>query len=96
VAAPNTRLRVRVAAGARSSAIVGRHGDGWKVRVSAPPERGRANDAVVGVIAQALGVARKNVKLVGGAAARDKVFELTGLSLAEANRRLAQAGGTPL
>jgi uncharacterized protein (TIGR00251 family) len=95
VAAPSTRLRVRVAPGARSSAIVGRHGDGWKVRVSAPPERGRANDAVVGVIAHALGVERKNVKLIGGAAGRDKVFELTGLSQAEADRRLAQAGGTP-
>lgn len=94
MAAPSTRLRVRVAPGARSSAIVGRHGDGWKVRVSAPPERGRANAAVVGVIAQALGLERENVKLVGGAAGRDKVFELTGLSQAEADHRLAQAGGT--
>jgi uncharacterized protein YggU (UPF0235/DUF167 family) len=46
------------------------------------------------MIAQALGVERKNVKLVGGAAGRDKVFELTGLSQAEADRRLAEAGAT--
>ena len=75
--------------------MVGRHGDAWKVRVAAPPERGRANDAVVGVIAQALGVDRRNVRLVGGASGRDKVVELTGLTLDEAERRLAAVGGTP-
>jgi uncharacterized protein len=74
--------------------VVGRHGDAWKVRVAAPPERGRANDAVVGVIAQALGVDRRDVRLVGGASGRDKVVELTGLTLDEAERRLAAAGGT--
>lgn len=95
MAVPSTRLRVRVAPGARATAIVGRHGDGWKVRVTAPPERGRANDAVVGVIAQALGVERTDVRLVGGAAGRDKVLELTGLSGAEADRRLDAAGRTP-
>jgi uncharacterized protein len=63
------------------------------VRVAAPPERGRANDAVVGVIAQALGVDRRDVRLVGGASGRDKVVELTGLTLDEAERRLAAVGG---
>jgi uncharacterized protein (TIGR00251 family) len=92
VAGPSTRLRVRVAPGARTSAIVGRYGDGWKVRVSAPPERGRANDAVIGVIAQALGVERADVRLVGGATGRDKVIELTGVTQAEADRRLGEAG----
>jgi uncharacterized protein len=95
VATVGARLRIRVAPGARASAVVGRHGDAWKVRVAAPPERGRANDAVVGVIAQALGVERRNVRLVGGASGRDKVVELTGLTLDEAERRLAAAGGTP-
>jgi len=61
--------------------------------VAAPPERGRANDAVVGVIAQALGVDRRDVRLVGGASGRNKVVELTGLTLDEAERRLAAVGG---
>ena len=90
--APSTRLRVRVAPGAGSPAVVGRHGEAWKLRVAAPPERGRANHAVVVLLAETLGVRREAVRLVGGGAARDKVVELDGLTASEAERRLAAAG----
>lgn len=60
--------------------------------VSAPPERGRANDAVVELLADRLGVPRPDVRVVAGLGARDKVVELAGISLEEAERRLAVAG----
>ena len=82
---------MRVSPGARSSAVVGRHGDAWRVRVSAPPERGRANDAVLGVLADALGVRRSALRLVGGAAGKDKLVEVDGITLGEAERRLTAA-----
>ena len=90
--APNTRLRIRVAPGAGTTAVVGRHGDAWKLRVTAPPERGRANDAVVALLADTLGLRRDAVRLVSGGSARDKVVELDGLTVGEAERRLAAAG----
>jgi uncharacterized protein (TIGR00251 family) len=90
--APTALLRLRVAPGAARSAIVGRHGQGWKVRVAAAPERGRANEALVRLLADTLGLARSDVRLVGGGAARDKIVEVSGLSTQEAERRLAEAG----
>ena len=86
-----TSLRLRVSPGATRSRVVGRHGDGWKVRVSAAPEDGRANDAVLALLADALGVARRDLELVSGRSSRDKVVALDGLSLEAAERRLAAA-----
>jgi uncharacterized protein (TIGR00251 family) len=83
-----TRLRVRVSPGAARTELAGRHGDAWKVRVSATPERGRANDAVVGLIAEHLRMPRTAVSVVSGRTSRDKIVELRGLRPDEAVRRL--------
>jgi len=83
-----TRLRLRVSPGARRSEIVGRHGDGWKVRVAAPPEGGRANEAVLDVLAERLNVPRRALTIVSGHTAREKVVELEGIDRAESERRL--------
>ena len=82
------RLRLRVAPGARRSEIVGRYGDAWRVRVAAPPDRGRANDEVLQVLAEALDVRPRQLRLVAGASSRDKIVELDGIDVDEAERRL--------
>jgi uncharacterized protein YggU (UPF0235/DUF167 family) len=87
-----TRLAVRVAPGASSAAVVGRYGAAWKVRVSAAPERGRANEAVVKLIAGAAGVGERAVRVVSGHTARDKILELQGITSEELERRLLAAG----
>jgi uncharacterized protein YggU (UPF0235/DUF167 family) len=92
MAGSSIRLRLRVAPGAHRAAVVGRHGDGWKIRVAAAPEQGRANDAVMALLADVLGVARPALRLVAGARSRDKVVELSGLGAADADERLAAAG----
>jgi uncharacterized protein YggU (UPF0235/DUF167 family) len=81
-----------VAPGAARARVVGRHGDGWEVRVAAAPERGRANDAVLALLADTLALPRASVALVSGAASRNKIVELTGLAPDEIERRLATAG----
>ena len=86
-----TKLRVRVVPGSASAGVVGRHGDAWKIRVREAPERGRANDAVVELLAGTLALPRRDVRLVGGHGTRDKLVELTGLSADETDRRLAAA-----
>jgi uncharacterized protein (TIGR00251 family) len=85
---PTTRLRLRVSPGAARTEIVGRYGEAWKVSVAAPPERGRANDAVLRLLSRRLAVPVTGLTLVSGHRVRDKVVELQGLAAEEAERRL--------
>ena len=82
---------MRVAPGAPRSEVVGRHAEAWKLRVAAAPEDGRANEAVVQLLAETLAVPREDVHLVSGRTARDKLVEVVGLDADEAERRLAGA-----
>ncbi len=59
-------IRVKAVPGARADQIVGLLGDRLKVRVAAPPEDGRANDAICQLIARTLGVAVRSVTLISG------------------------------
>ena len=89
MSAASTSLRVRVIPGSPRAGVVGRHGDAWKLRVTAPPERGKANEATLELLAGTLGVERSDLRLVAGSGARDKTVEVSGLSSDEAERRLA-------
>ena len=75
--------------GGAHSEIVGRYGEGWKVRVAARAERGRANEALLDLLAETLGVPRARVDLVAGASSRDKVVVVEGISQEQADRTLA-------
>jgi uncharacterized protein (TIGR00251 family) len=86
-----SRVRIRLSPGARRSEVTGRHGDGWKVRVAAPPEGGRANAALEELLATTLGVPRAGVRVVAGHVARSKVVEVDGLAPEELDRRLEEA-----
>jgi uncharacterized protein (TIGR00251 family) len=86
-----TSLRLRVVPGAQRSGIVGRHADGWKVRVAAAPEAGKANEALLRLLARTLELPRRDLELTRGTASRDKVVTLEGLTSEAANGKLAAA-----
>ena len=88
-----TRLSLRVSPGASQPRVVGRYGTGWKVRVTAPPEDGKANAAVIRLLAEALGVSARAVEIVSGHASRDKTVALAGIDPDETERRLVHASG---
>jgi uncharacterized protein (TIGR00251 family) len=93
--AASTRLQLRVSPGASRAGVVGRHGDAWKVRVAAPPEDGRANDAVVSLLAETLALPRRDVEIVAGHTTRHKIVSLAGIAPDETERRLVSATSTP-
>ena len=76
----NVLVTVHVQPGARRSEVVGAHGDALKVRVAAPPVDGKANRAVVALLADVLGVAPGAVELVAGASQRRKRLRVTGVT----------------
>lgn len=87
---PRARIAVRVHPSARHDALVGRRDNGeWKLAVCAPPEDGRANAAVVELVASLLGVKRHQVSVARGLSSRGKQVEVEGVSAEEAERRLA-------
>jgi uncharacterized protein (TIGR00251 family) len=86
-----TKVALRVSPGARRGAVVGKRGAVWKVRVAAPPVDGRANDALVQLLAETLDLPRRDVEIVSGHGGRDKIVALAGIGPAEIEQRLASA-----
>ena len=83
-----TRLPVKVVPGSSRNCVAGWLGETLRVRVTAPPERGKANTAVEKVLAKALGVSNDAVNIVKGPTSPRKVVEIRGLPEAEIRSRL--------
>ncbi len=81
-------LRVKAVPGARREAIAGLLGDRLKVRVTAPPEGGRANRALEALIARTLGVKPRDVEVVAGQASAEKTVRVRGCDPVSAAKAL--------
>lgn len=84
-------LRVHVQPGAGRSALVGKHGNALKVRVAAPPVGGRANEALLALLAHDLGVKAEQVTLLSGETSRSKRVKVAGIDPDEAARLIEDA-----
>lgn len=89
---PESRLTVDVRPRAGRDEIVGWQGGHLRVRVSAPPADGAANEAVRALLAERLGAARSRIEIVRGHAARTKLVRVVGLDPAALAARLAMPG----
>ena len=84
----NVRFRVKVQARARREEIAGVHGGALRVRVTAPPLEGRANRAVVELLAERLHLPQSSVKITSGERSPQKTIEVAGLGAAAVLERL--------
>ncbi|HEY5551429.1 MAG TPA: DUF167 domain-containing protein [Opitutaceae bacterium] len=87
-AKPSCRLAVKVTPNARADEIRGFVGDVLQVRLKAPPVDGKANEALVRLVAERLGLPRAAVTLDHGATARMKLLRIEGMSRENAIARL--------
>lgn len=86
------RFGVRVQTRASASEVAGSYGDAVKVRLTAPPVEGEANDALVAFLADRLGVAKSAVAIVRGGRSRSKVVEVAGVTPASVRKALLEEG----
>jgi len=84
------RLPIKVVPGSSKNCIAGWLGETLRIRVIAPPERGKANIAVEKIIAEALGVSNDSVNIVQGPTSARKVVEITGMAESDIRSRLDQ------
>ena len=89
----SARLHVKVIPGASQSEVSGWLGDALKIRVAAQPEKGKANAAVVLVLAKSLGLLEKNISVLSGKTSQHKVVEIQGLSNDQVRQKLHRALG---
>jgi uncharacterized protein len=73
-------LQIQVQPGARSTAVIGVYGDGsqsrLKIALAAPPVNGKANAVLRAFLADAFGVAQRNVTLLRGESGRRKLVRI--------------------
>ena len=85
------RFAVHVQPRASRNELAGTHGDAIKVRLSAVPADGAANEALVTLLATHFAVPSRAVRIVSGAHSRAKVVEVDGIAVDDVRRLLANA-----
>ena len=84
------RVAVHVVPRSARNMIVGIHGGALRIRLNAPPVGGAANDALIAIVAKALGVPRRQVEIISGHTSRIKVVSVSGLTRDVVERKLAE------
>jgi uncharacterized protein (TIGR00251 family) len=87
------RFAIRVQPRSSRPGVDGLHGDALRVRVGAAPVDGAANEAVIEILAEALGAARRAVRIIAGDASRSKVVEVAGIAAAEVQALAIRSSG---
>jgi uncharacterized protein (TIGR00251 family) len=73
------RLNVKVVPGSSRNQIVGWLGDALKIKVTAPPEKGQANEAVIELLAEALDLTTDDIEVLSGHSSPSKVIAINGI-----------------
>jgi len=90
--ATGTSIAVRVQPRASRSEVAGLHGSELRIRLTAPPVDGAANDGLIQFLADRLGVGRSDLTLVSGAGNRSKVVSARGITPEQVAHRLGVGG----
>jgi len=83
-------LKVQVQPRASRNEVVGPHGDGLKIRITAAPVAGAANKHLLKFLAKKLRVSRSQIRITSGATSRAKSIAIEGITAEEVRQRLTR------
>ena len=83
-----TEIRIKLLPKSSRNQIVGREGDHFKVKVTAPPIEGRANKALIDLLAKKLRVPKSHIEIISGERSRHKSIRIEGLSQEEITKKM--------
>ena len=72
-------LSIKVEPRSSRSGIVGPYGDSLKVKLTAPPVEGKANDELIEVLSKGFRIAKKDVEIISGQSSKNKIVKLNGV-----------------
>lgn len=84
----HTDIRVKVVPRSSRNEILGREGEGYKVKVTSPPVEGMANKALTALLAEKLGIPKGDIEITAGKTSRMKTVRIHGLTEADVARAL--------
>lgn len=90
IADKKTTIEIHLQPGAKRNEIIGFRERILYVKVTALPQKGQANRALLELMAQTLGVPKDNVEIIRGQSSRSKVIALYGLTLGEVKEILGR------
>ncbi len=70
------KIRIKVSPGASKTKIIGPYGDALKVSLNAPPEKGKANHALIKLIEKTFDVSKQQIQIVSGQTSKVKILEI--------------------
>jgi uncharacterized protein (TIGR00251 family) len=74
----DTIIKIYLQTKASKNEIVGSYRDGIKVKVTAPPVEGKANDTLIRFLAKELGISPSSIEIVKGHHSREKTLKISG------------------
>lgn len=84
------KLHLKIVPGAAKTCLAGWLGETLKLRVAAPPEKGKANAAVLELLSQVLEVPKRDIEIVSGKTSPQKTVQIEGMTKEELEKRLGE------
>jgi uncharacterized protein len=88
-----TKISVKVQPNAGKNEVVGLVNGVWKIKIAAPPDKGKANNELIELLSDLLGQRKDTISIIRGQTSHNKLVTIGGLTAPEIESRLSARSG---